>query len=69
MLESSQQCPMAELVTASDCYRQIHRKVVSSSLTGAVGDFNHILSRIYRVPVCLITFSSFRINCTLRFTR
>ena len=31
------ECPMAELVTASDCYTtQYHRKVVSSSLTGAV---------------------------------
>ncbi len=32
-------CPMAELVTASDCYLtlgKVHRKVVSSSLTGAV---------------------------------
>jgi hypothetical protein len=31
-------CPMAELVTASDCYasEKRYRKVVSSSLTGAV---------------------------------
>ena len=29
-------CPLAELVTASDCYPEVHRKVVSSSLTGAV---------------------------------
>ena len=37
-------CPMAELVTASDCYMW-HRKVVSSSLTGAgifLGKFSFV---------------------------
>ena len=39
-------CPMAELVTASDCYPRkwtAHRKVVSSSLTGAVSFLHMIL--------------------------
>jgi hypothetical protein len=38
---------MAELVTASDCYELFHRKVVSSSLTGAVA-FCLLLSAILR---------------------
>ena len=51
---------MAELVTASDCYvicRNYNRKVVSSSLTGAVEDDPHHFCPLrrsrYIAPLCV----------------